>query len=103
MGIAVHPTARSDSVSENTSSVVRSSRSCGYMANTAITREFNILFITITTLIVSLYIVEIAYIHIDDSLVVSNVARPHTSTYVDRVCHHTTFNITNAACHKMLG
>ena len=50
-----------------------------------------------------LYIVEIACIHIDDSLVVSNAARPHASTNVDRVCNDATFDIKNAARYKMLG
>ena len=53
MGVAVHPMARPDSVSENTSSVVRSSRSCRYMANND--NEFIIMFITITTLIVRVF------------------------------------------------
>ena len=35
MGIAVQPLARSDSVSEKMKSVVRSSRSCGYLTMTA--------------------------------------------------------------------
>ena len=53
MGIAVQPLARSDSVSENMSRFVRSSRSCGYLTITAITRTFNVMFIMITRLMVA--------------------------------------------------
>ena len=50
MGIAVQPLARSDSVSDNMKRVVRSSRSCGCLTITAITREFSVIFTTITAL-----------------------------------------------------
>ena len=43
MGIAVHTLARSESVSESKKSVVRCSRSCGYLTITAITITCNIL------------------------------------------------------------
>ena len=48
MGIAVQPLARSDIASENMKSVVRSSRSCGYLAMTAIANPFSVMFRTIT-------------------------------------------------------
>ena len=51
MGIAVQPLARSDSASENMKSVVRSSRSCGYLAMTAIANPFNVMFRTIIIVI----------------------------------------------------
>ena len=47
MGIVVHPLARSDSASDNIKSVVRSSRSCGCLTITAITREFSAKFSTV--------------------------------------------------------
>ena len=49
MGITVQPLARSDSVSEKTKSVVRSSRSCGYLTITASARLFNTMFRTTIT------------------------------------------------------
>ena len=52
MGIAVQPLARSDSAKENMKSVVRSSRSCGYLAMTAITILFSITFITTIALMI---------------------------------------------------
>ena len=53
MGIAVHPVARSDSVSESMKSVVRSSRSCGFLTITAITIPFNVMFNMITALMMT--------------------------------------------------
>ena len=41
MGITVHPLARSESESESIKSVVRSSRSCGYLTITATTITFS--------------------------------------------------------------
>ena len=49
MGIAIQPLARSDSVSEKMKSVVRSSRSCGYLTMTASARPFSTMFRTIIT------------------------------------------------------
>ena len=53
MGMHVHPEARSDIDNENMSNVVRSSRSCGFRAITAIRNEFNIIIMQITTTFVS--------------------------------------------------
>ena len=50
MGITVHPVARSESVSENMKSVVRSSRSFGYLTITATTMTFSVILSTITEL-----------------------------------------------------
>ena len=51
IGINVHPAARSATDSENMNRVVRSSRSCGYRAITAITRAFIVTSMMITELI----------------------------------------------------
>ena len=50
MGITVHPLARSESVSENMKSVVRSSHSCWYLTSTAITVTFSVILSIITAL-----------------------------------------------------
>jgi len=50
MGMKVHPAARSASDSDSMNSVVRSWRSSGYRAITAITSEFAITFMAITVL-----------------------------------------------------
>ena len=53
MGIVVQPLARSDSVSENMNNVVPSSRSCGYLNITAITIEFNTMFVMMIVLVMA--------------------------------------------------
>ena len=53
MGIVVHPLARSDSASDTIKSVVRSSRSCGCLTITAITREFSAKFSTMIATIIN--------------------------------------------------
>ena len=46
----VHPVARSESVRESSKSVVRSSRSCGYLTITAMTIRFTVILNINTTL-----------------------------------------------------
>ena len=50
IGMVVNPLARSDRAIENMNSAVRSSRSCGYLVITTITRTFSVIFVTISTL-----------------------------------------------------
>ena len=57
MGITVHPVARSESESESIKSVVRSSRSSGYLKITTTTKTFSVMF--------SLYIIEVIFIHFE--------------------------------------
>ena len=64
MGIAVHPVARSESESESIKSVVRSSRSSGYLKITTTTTTFSVMFSMIVSLMIVGFITSKSYLSI---------------------------------------
>ena len=99
MGIAVHPVARSESVSENTKRAIfaQLSVSGDYSDHERVQRYVHDDHCTDCQ---SLDIVEIASIHVDDSGV-SDVVSPRWSTNFDTVIQPSIYN-NNAACYKLL-